>query len=473
MPDIDLLYAPVYELREMLDARKVSSVELTELYLRRIEQLNPILNAYLTVTGDEALAAARAADGMIESGTRGMPLLGIPISVKDLEATRGIRSTMGSLAFRDTVPNIDSVVWERVKASGAALLGKTNTPEFGLQGTTENRLGEPSRNPWNPERTPGGSSGGAGAAVAAGMCAIATGTDGGGSIRNPSSFCGLYGIKPTLGRVPRAGGLGRPSPNLTSQSGPMARTVRDAAVLLQALAGHDPRDPASMRETPPDFEAALDAGVSGLRIAWSSNMGYAVIDPEVVEVTSRAARVFEELGCVVDEPEFGLDDPVPAFLNIFYIGNYVSYGHLLDECPELLTDNTLFCLEHARNVTGADYAGSIRAVDQMRARVDDLMESYDLLLTPTLAVPAFPVGEPPSRIGGVDVPARGGFSPMTRPFNLTGQPAASIPCGFSAEGLPIGLQIVGRRGDEATVLRASAAFEQARPWILHKPPELG
>ena len=252
----------------------------------------------------------------------------------------------------------------------------------------------------------------------------------------------------------------------------MTRCVRDAAMLLQALAGFDRRDPASMREVPPDFADGLDSGVRGIRMAWSADMGYAAIDPEVVRVTSEAARVFEELGAVVEEPDFALEDPVPAFLDIFYTGNYASYGHLLEECPELLTDNTLFCLEHAQRVTGAGYAGSLRAVDEMKARVDDLMETYDLLLTPTLAVPAFPIGEPPSRIGGVDVNPRGAFSPMTRPFNLTGQPAASVPCGFSEEGLPIGLQIVGRRGDEATVLRASAAFEQARPWAERRPPGL-
>ena len=469
MPDNDLLYAPVYRLRELLDTRQVSSRELTELYLRRIEAVNPVLNAFLTVTGDVALAAAQAADQRLGEGPHDMPLLGIPISMKDLEATKGIRSTMGSLAFQDTVPEIDSVVAERVRGSGAALLGKTNTPEFGLQGTTENRLGDPCRNPWDTTRTAGGSSGGAAASVAAGMCPIATGTDGGGSIRNPSSFCGLFGIKPTLGRVPRAGGLGRPAPNLTSQSGPMARTVRDAAALLQVLAGHDRRDPASMRDPLPNFQEGLEGNATGLRMAWSSNMGYAAIDPEVVSVTSEAARVFEELGCDVEEPSFTLDDPVPAFLSIFYVGNYASYGHLLEQCPELLTDNTLFCLNHAKQVTGADYAGAVRAVDEMRARVDDLLETYDLLLTPTVAVTAFPVGMPPTRIGGVQDPGRGFFSPMTRPFNMTGNPAASVPCGFSAEGLPIGMQIVGRRGDEATVLRASAAFEAARPWAQHRP----
>ena len=439
------------------------------MFLRRIERLNPKLNAYLTVTGDEALAAAKAADEKIGQGPENGPLLGIPISLKDLEATKGIRSTMGSQAYQDTIPEMDSVVAERVKASGAVLLGKTNTPEFGLQGTTENRLGDPCRNPWNTERTAGGSSGGAGAAVAAGMCPFATGTDGGGSIRNPSSFNGIFGIKPTLGRVPRAGGLGRPAPNLTSQSGPMARNVRDAAILLKVLAGHDSRDPGSMRDSVPDFLAGLDNGVRGLRLAWSTGMGYATIDPEVASITSEAARVFEELGCTVEDPAFVLDDPVPAFLTIFYTGNYTSYGHLMDECPDKLTDNARFCFEHGSQATAADYARAIRSVDEMKARIDDLMDTYDLLLTPTMAVPPFPIGQPPDRIDGKDVPPRSSYSPMTRPFNLSGQPAASIPCGFSSEGLPIGLHIIGKRGDEATVLRASAAFEQARPWEHHRP----
>ena len=469
MQDTDLFYTPVWQLRQLLDTRRVSSTELTETFLRRIERLNPKLNAYLTVTGEEALAAAKAADEKIGQGRENGPLLGIPISLKDLEATKGIRSTMGSLAYQDAIPEMDSVVAERVKASGAVLLGKTNTPEFGLQGTTENRLGDPCRNPWNTERTAGGSSGGAGAAVAAGMCPFATGTDGGGSIRNPSSFNGIFGIKPTLGRVPRAGGLGRPAPNLTSQSGPMARNVRDAAILLKVLAGHDSRDPGSMRDSVPDFLAGLDNSVRGLRLAWSTGMGYAAIDPEVSSITSTAARVFEQLGCSVDDPAFALDNPIPAFLTIFYTGNYTVYGHLMEECPEKLSDNARFCFEHGSQATAADYARAIRAVDEMKAKIDDLMDTYDLLLTPTMAVPPFPIGQPPDRIDGKDVPPRSSYSPMTRPFNLSGQPAASVPCGFSSEGLPIGLHIIGKRGDEATVLRASAAFEQARPWEHLRP----
>ena len=470
MNDVDLVYTPVAQLRQILDSRQVSSLELTELYLKRIEALNPKLNAYLTVTADEALESARAADRTIAQGGPTVPLLGIPVSIKDLEATKGIRSTMGSLIFRDTIPDINSVVAERVRGSGAVLLGKTNTPEFGLQGITENRLGEACRNPWNTERISGGSSGGAAAAVAAGLCAIATGTDGGGSIRNPSSFCGLYGIKPTTGRIPRAGGLGRPSPNLTAQSGPMARTVRDAAILLQVMSGHDSRDPGSLRETPPDFLEGLDQDVKGLKIAWSNDLGYAAVDPEVAQIASQAANVFEELGCTVIQPNIHLENPTPAFMDIFYTMAFTSYGHLLDDHIDELSDNGRFCLEHAKSVSGADFARALRFVEELRAKLDNLMETYDLLMTPTTAVPAFPVGQLPERIGGQEVYPRGGYTPLTRPFNLSGQPAASAPCGFSSEGLPIGLHIIGRRGEESTVLRASAAFELARPWAQNRPP---
>ena len=249
---------PAHELASQLRSKDISPVELTEHYLRRIEALNPQLNAYLTVAGDEAMASAKTAEAELAAGQVKGPLHGVPISVKDLEMTAGIRSTLGSLIYKDHVPSHDSGVVERVKASGAIILGKTNTPEFGMRGTTENLLGDACRNPWNTDRTSGGSSGGAGAAVAAGLCPLATATDAGGSIRIPSSFCGTYGIKPSLGRVPRFGGLGRPSPNLVAQSGPMTTNVRDAAILLQVLAGPDDRDANMIRETPPDFLAALD-----------------------------------------------------------------------------------------------------------------------------------------------------------------------------------------------------------------------
>ena len=469
MNNKDLAFTPASELRRLLDTRQVSSVEVTELFLRRIEEFNPILNAFLTVTGDEAVASAREADERISRGEGEGTLLGIPISIKDLEITKGIRSTMGSLAFKDLVPDQDSATAERVRRSGAIILGKTNTPEFGLSGTTENRLGEACRNPWNTERTSGGSSGGAAAALAAGLCSLATGSDGGGSIRIPSSFCGLFGIKPTLGRVPRYGGVGNPSPNLTSQSGPMARNVRDAAMLLQALAGYDARDPGAMRETPPDFITAVGQGATGLRMAWSTDLGYAAVDPEVARMTAKGAKVFEELGCVVEDTDLSLEHPMDGFLSIFCAGAYLSYGKVYEEHKDLLTDYVRENLALGKRTSGADYAKGLLAAHVMQSRIDDLMEKYDLLLTPTMSVPAFPVGQFPQTIDGRDVAPRWGYMPFTPVFNLTGQPAASVPCGFSEDGMPIGLHIVGRRGEEATVLRASAAFEEARPWSHLRP----
>ena len=470
MPDTDLAFMPTAELRTRIASKQLSPVEATRLYLQRIEALDPQLNAYLTVTGDLALHMARDAEQAVMDGKPLGPLHGVPISIKDLEVTRGIRTTLGCRIFEDTVPDLDTIVVERVRQAGAVILGKTNTPEFGLLGTTENRLGDACRNPWNRERTSGGSSGGAGAAVAAGLCSLATGSDGGGSIRIPSSFCGVYGIKPTQGRVPRYGGLGRPSIGQFSQSGPMARTVRDAAILLQVLVGPDPRDAGCLTEMPPDFIADLDQGARGLRLGWSADFGYAPVDPQVAQVTAQAARVFEALGGHVEDANVTLEDPFTAFWAIFSANAYAGYGHLLETQADELTIYGRECIAHGARVSGADYARALLYVDQLRAKFAALMQTYDLLLTPTMAVPAFPIGQRPETIAGRAVHPFWGYLPFTFPINMIGHPAASIPCGFSTDGLPIGLHIIGRRGDEATVLRASAAFEQARPWADKRPP---
>ena len=466
----ELAFAPAYELRELLDLREVSSVELTEMFLGRIDELNPVLNAYLTVSGEEAMESARRADKRIGGGEEIPPLLGIPVSIKDLELTKGIRSTMGSLAYRDYVPEIDSLTSERVRKSGAVILGKTNTPEFGLLGTTENRLGDACRNPWNIDRTSGGSSGGAAAALVSGLCALATGSDGGGSIRIPASFCGVYGIKPTLGRVAKFGGVGNAAPNFTSQSGPMARNVRDVATLLQALAGYDSRDINAMREKPPNFSEGLDKGVEGLKVAWSVDLGYAAVDPEVASIAYAGARVFEELGCEVEEPQISLQHPIEYFMTIFSTGAYVSYRELYENQRDLLTSYVKGNMALGESTTGVDFVKAMLAYQRLKSQADDVMEEYDLLLTPTMSVPAFGIGQHPRVIGGQSVDPRLGYMPYTPVFNLTGQPAASVPCGFTEDGMPIGLHIVGRTGDEATVLRASAAFEEALPWAHLRPP---
>ena len=472
--DQDLAFKSATELRQLIASRQVSSVELTELFYRRIEELNPKLNAYLALCHDQALAAAEEAQDAVQKGTIQGPLHGIPISVKDLEVTEGIATTLGSAIFRDRVPDFDSVVVERVKRAGAIILGKTNTPEFGLSGTTENKLGDACRNPWNTERTPGGSSGGAAAALAAGLCTLATGSDGGGSIRIPASFSGVFGIKPSQGRVPRYGGYGFPAANHFSQSGPMSRTVEDTALLLQVLAGPDPRDPVSMRETPPDFSAALYEGVAGWKIAWSPDLGFAGVDPEVTRVTEQAARVFEELGAVVEAPNLALEDPFQAFWDVFATASYTSYGHLLDERRDDFTYYGLRAFNHGAEVTGADLSRALLRVDQLRRQMENFFDEYDLLITPTMAVPAFPIEERPAVIGGKEVDPFWGYLPFTYPINMTGQTASSVPCGFSdapaSSGMPIGLHLVGPKGSEAMVLQASAAFEMARPWADNRPP---
>lgn len=470
MTDAELAFTPAHRLAKLVAQGDVSPVELTELFIGRIEALNPKLNAYLTIAADDALGFARAAERAVTDGKELGPLHGVPVSIKDLEMTAGIRTTFGSLIYEDHVPDSDSGVTERVRSSGAVIMGKTNTPEFGMSGTTENRLGDACRNPWDTSRTTGGSSGGAGAALASGLCPLATGSDAGGSIRIPSSFCGVYGIKPTLGRVPRFGGVARPSPNPVSQPGPMARTVKDAAILLQALAGPDERDVITIREEPPDYLAGLGGGVKGLRIGWSPDLGYATVDPEVVEMTSAAAGLFEELGASVEEADLHLDDPFNSTDSMTYANAYASYGHLYEDRRSDLTDLVRGRLAPGKRVTGADYARALGYLEQMRRKVAVSMEEYDLLATPTMAVPAFPIGQRPSTIAGKEVESDWAFNPFNFVFNMTGQPAASIPCGFTRDGLPVGLHLVGRLRDEATVLRASAAFEELRPWAEERPP---
>ena len=332
MSDTDLAYLPATEIRSMIAEKQVSSVEMTKLYLDRIDSLDSQFNSYLTVTSDLALEMAAKADRAVARGDDLGPLHGLPISIKDLEMTEGIRTTSGSLIFADRIAAYDSVVVERVKKAGAVILGKTNTPEYGLLGHTENRLGDHCRNPWNTERTTGGSSGGAGASVAAGLCALATGSDGGGSIRIPAGFCGIYGIKPTQGRISYYLGPGAdPASNLFSQPGPMTRTVADSALLLQVLAGRDPRDPGALRDEPDDYVAALSKGVEGMRIGWSADFGFAAVEPEVRDSAAAAARAFEDLGCVVEEIDVVLNSPFEQFWPLFTAIMYARVAGVVDE----------------------------------------------------------------------------------------------------------------------------------------------
>ena len=470
MNSTDLAFAPAWKVREMVASKEVSPREVVDLFLDRIESLDPKLNSYLTVTADLAREQAAEAEAAVSRGEELGALHGVPISIKDLEFSKGIRSTMGCYVFRDHVPDEDSVVMERVKNAGAIILGKTNTPEFGQSGTTENLLGDACRNPWNTERTSGGSSGGAGSALIAGLCSLATGSDGGGSIRIPASFCGVYGIKPTQLRVPRYGSVGRgpATANLFSQSGPMSRTVRDSALLLQVISGHDARDPMSLKIAPPDFMSGLNEGVKGLRIGWTADYGYAPVDPEVLRITEASARNFEAMGALVEEVDVGLQNPFRAFWTMFSTAAYSSYGHLLNHQSADLTKYGRYSLEQGRAATGAAVAQALHVVNLVKLRFEELLEEYDLLMSPTMPTVAFPVGEPPKEVDGKGLPPHLGYIPFTFPINMSGQTAASIPCGFS-EGMPVGLHVIGKAGDEATVLRASAAYEEAHPWDGARP----
>ncbi len=469
----DLAFEPAWKQAELVASGDISPVELTEMYLRRIDELDPKLNAFITVASDQALDAARKAEAAAGSGAELPPLYGVPIAIKDLEMTAGLRSTLGSPALADYVPDDDSVVVERVRRSGAIILGKTNTPEIGIsfKTVTDSPLAGFCHNPWDTDRTTGGSSGGSGAAVVAGLCALATGSDGGGSVRIPASFCGVFGFKPTHGRIPRACGYGNPEPNQFAQSGPMTRNVRDGALLLQALSGPDERDPNSMRHSEaPDLLSDLDRPPDRLRIGWSPDFDYGVVDPEVAATAAKAARVFEDLGHTIEQIELGLTaDLADHFWNIFAANAYAAFGHLLDDPAVELGPDGVEALSMGRAVTGSAYASSLRAVEELRQRMAAVMERYDLIASPTTSVTAFDPDSPPTHAGGRQFEGVYGFYPFTYIFNMTGQPAASLPCGF-VDGLPVGLQLAGRFADDGLVLRASAAFEHAAPWADRRPP---
>ena len=464
----DLCALSALELGVAYRARRLSPVDVAEAVIRRIEAVNPLVNAFVTLTPGLALEEARRSEARFGRGEPRGPLDGVPVGIKDLTLTKGVRTTSGSRIFADRVPDEDAPVVERLRAGGALLLGKTNSPEFGWKSPTDNPLFGPTRNPWNLGRTPAGSSGGSAVAVATGMGPVATGGDGGGSIRQPASFCGVFGFKPTFGLVPMC----PPSTvgSLVSE-GPLTRTVRDGALMLAAMAGHDPRDPFSAPVPLPDLVSECDRGVRGLRVAWSPNLGYAAVDPDVRRITERAARRFEELGCAVEEADPGWPDPFRLFHVLFYalVGGSID-AHHLPQWSGKLDPGLERVVELGRNVSGFDIARATDARGELQTAAARFFERHDLLLTPTMALPPFPVGiDFPDTVGGLPVDGMQ-WTAFTFPFNLTGQPAASVPAGLTDDGLPIGLQIVGRRWEDARVLRASAAFEALAPWAGDWPP---
>lgn len=465
--DEELCYLPATDLRELYRRHELSPVEVTEAILRRIEKFNPRLVAFITVTAEMALMQAQAAERAYGSGGNPGLLAGIPISIKDLTPTEGIRTTRGSLLYEDWVPSEDAPFVERVKAAGAVLLGKTNTPEFGWKADTENRLVGATHNPWMHGKTAGGSSGGAAAAVASGMGPLAQGSDGGGSIRIPGSFCGIFGHKPSAGLVPQY----PPSAfGDLSHLGPMTRSVRDAALLLDATAGGDPRDRLSW-SSGLKYLAACEGDVAGLRVAWAPDLGFATVDPTVLAATEQAAQRFEELGCYVEEVSVTFERADDIWWKLWASGNAALHAEDFDSVRDRLDPGRLPMIEFGQRLTGVDVALQQIRRGAYYQNMQQFMQGYDLLLTPTLATTAFAVGEKgPVDIADKPMENLGDWTPFCAPFNLTGQPAATVPCGFDSSGLPIGLQIVGRWHDDPTVLRAAAAFEAVAPWMDVRPP---
>ena len=443
MADLRLAWLPATELAAMIGKRKVSPVDVVDAALDRIEKLNPRLNAFVTVTDTAARREAKAAERALgKRSARLGPLHGVPFSVKDLVNTRGVRTTFGTPFYRDNVPAEDAPMVERMKAAGAIMLGKTNTPTFGWIGATHNLVFGITRNPWNLERTPGG------------------------SIRIPASCAGVFGHKPSYGRIPLHPASGAWS---LSHIGPLTRTVADAALVMNVCAGPDERDQYSLPASGDDYLKALRGSVKGLRVAYTDDLGFVeAVDPEVRAACAKAARAFRELGCKLEEVKPRWPSPREAWGEIFCGGIATRMAPYLDRAGDI-EPGLLRIIEATLKNPPTKYvqAWFDRLAWWQHPRA--FFEQYDLLLTPTIACPPFPVGlDNPTEIAGKAVEPYA-WIPFTYPFNMTGQPAASVPCGFTKGGLPIGLQIVGRRFDDATVLRASAAFERARPWAQHRP----
>lgn len=461
----DLALLPATELVALYRSKKASPVEATEAVLGRIERFQPAFNAFRQVEPDSALADARAAEGRWAKGAPAGPADGVPATVKDIILTKGWPSLRGS---KTVDPNQDwpddAPATARLRESGSVILGKTTTPEFGWKGVTDSPLTGITRNPWNPEKTPGGSSGGAAAACAVGMGALHLGTDGGGSIRIPCAFTGLFGIKCTFGTVP----AWPPSPFGTlANIGPMTRTVEDAALMLDVITRPDPRDWYALPRRQGSWFDGLEDGVKGLRVGVARAPGGQAVDPEIGARFEEALAVFESLGATLVDT----DPPIEGSADVFRKHWFAGAAHLLASIPEDRYDEMDPGLVHSAKIGAAiplvDYVSAVNARQAIGLRLHAYMNDFDLLLTPTLPIPAFDVGNPSPCIGD-DTKQWVDWTPFSYPFNLSRQPAASVPCGLTADGLPAGLQIVGSLYDDALVMRAARAFEREKPWEL--PP---
>jgi aspartyl-tRNA(Asn)/glutamyl-tRNA(Gln) amidotransferase subunit A len=465
----DILSFDAHDLLAAYRNRSLSPREATQAALDAIARFEPALNAFISVEAESALEAADASGKRWARGEPAGLLDGLPMTIKDNIAWAGRTMRRGSLTSADTQMTETSPVVERMIGQGAVPLGRTTMPEFGWKGLGDSPLHGITRNPWDTRMTTGGSSAGAAAAAALNLGVLHIGTDGAGSIRIPSGFSGIYGIKPSYGRIPAH----PPSPfSIVSHIGPMTRSVRDAALMLTATSGPDVRDITAIHAPSPDFRIGLEDGVRGLRIAWSPRLGYVQsLHPEVEALTAQAARVFEELGAHVEEVDPGFPEPLAILETLWQTGAWSVIRQIPEARWGEVDPGMLAAALKGREYSGADFVAATGARNALFATMARFHERYDLLLTPTLATPAFE--------GGNDTPPDGSFgddwlawAPYSYPFNLTLQPAASVPCGFTAAGLPVGLQIVGPMLADAKVLAASRAFESARPWPRLSEPRI-
>jgi len=466
MTGTDLVRQPAVELARLIRTRTISPVELMRATIDRAQALNPILNAICTPTYEAAMQGARAAEDAVMRGEPLGILHGVPTTIKDLAFTKGVRTMGGSNLYRERVPDFDHLHVTRLRTAGAISIGKTAVPELGWKGTSESPVTGITHNPWKLGMNAGGSSAGAAVCAAVGLGPIHQGSDGAGSIRMPAAFCGAFGLKPSFGRVPY-----HPQPNngLISHVGPITWTVGDAALMLSALAGCEDRDMWSLERPAQDYLAQLDAGIAGLRVAYSPDLGYLRVDREVADAVRDAVSAFQDLGCSVEEVNPGWGDPIEMEHCLFSCAFAGTLGNVIEQRAAEMDPGLVAITRHGQSYSAADYCRAQGERLSFYDRVHAFFQRYDLLLTPALSVAAFPAERLMPEHWEQhpwDWLRWAGFS---YPFNLTGQPAATCPCGFTPAGLPVGLQIVAGRLRDRLVLQAARAFEIARPWHAHRP----
>jgi amidase len=472
MSDIEICFLPATDLARLIRTKKLSVQDVMDAHLTQIERINPKVNAIVTFLPEQAMAQAKAADEVLAKNPATGPLFGLPIAHKDLIPTRGIRTTFGSLVFKDFIPEEDGLIVERLKNAGAITIGKTNVPEFGAGAQTYNEVFGETLNPYDTSKTCGGSSGGAAVALACGMMPIADGSDLGGSLRIPANFCNVVGFRPSPGRVPTWPALVGWYP--ISVQGPMARTVTDVALMLSAIAGPDPRSPIAITESGGLFSKPLERSFKKARVAWTRDLGGLPVDHQVTNVIEQQRPVFEDLGCVIDESAPDFTDAHEIFKILRAWRFEFAYSELLPDHRDQLKDTVIWNIEEGIKLSGPQIGQAERRRTELYHRVREFMETYEFMVLPVNQVLPFDVKQRyVTEINGEQMETYIDWMKSCYFISVTGLPAISVPCGFTPDGLPVGVQIVGRHQDDFGVLQLAYAFEQATEFWKRRPPAVG